>query len=665
MTNNPGKFASRRDKPFNRENLKYVLPAFFILAALVNIFGFYPVLTFHFAVLAVLYAVLFACMFFLEKKSSDLGEKTAVRLYYILFAFILTAAGMSGGIASPLKWAPYLLVFAAVSSRRYLPAIIMLAVTLLSAVRQANEFTLQDIFSFGAAAGFIALYYFTAGKKAAAAGKKPAYDVESRENRDFRVIVSELLEKIMHVYKALLGAETIVFFMKEPGQEGEYTLMMSASSVPEAVDKRYRFKIKEGLLGAAVNKKDFFAFDTGHVKMPYYHSDVEIKEAVTMPVLSGSRVIGAVSADFKQEPHEKDQLRARLHNLAAELVSIMQLFDINSKVISRERRVSMLYEIYGKLNLLDGKKEMMQVFFEEIKAFDVYSGYLAEFLPEEKEFIVTECFNYPSNTAGIKISPRDDEILKYLTATGGHMTVDNVSEKNLRINFKRQNIDKFFIMMLNNKSETFGYIKLDKEKGMNFTEFEVKTLQMIMARITVLLENLKLYEKIKKQATIDGLTGLLNHMTFQEKLAGAMTRKENGYSKAVHLALIDIDYFKKFNDNFGHQEGDRVLKKLAAALLEFSAKHPGTFPARYGGEEFVFVMEDYDQRKAEFLAEEIRVYSDENLRGGDENEKRKITLSIGLAGTDKAKIPREIIKNADDALYAAKEAGRNVVKIFL
>ena len=143
-----------------------------------------------------------------------------------------------------------------------------------------------------------------------------------------------------------------------------------------------------------------------------------------------------------------------------------------------------------------------------------------------------------------------------------------------------------------------------------------------------------------------------------------MTRKDNSYSWSVFLALIDIDFFKKFNDSFGHQEGDRVLKKLAAALQQISAKYPGTFPARYGGEEFVFVMEDCDSRKAASIAEEIRAYSEDNLKGGDDKDKRKITISIGIAGTDKAKIPREIIKNADDALYLAKQEGRNRVKIF-
>jgi diguanylate cyclase (GGDEF)-like protein len=109
-----------------------------------------------------------------------------------------------------------------------------------------------------------------------------------------------------------------------------------------------------------------------------------------------------------------------------------------------------------------------------------------------------------------------------------------------------------------------------------------------------------------------------------------------------------------------------VLKKLAAALKEFTAKHEGCYAARYGGEEFVFVMENYDLYKAGRIAEEIRAYSEENLSSGDSREKRPITLSIGLTSfPDHARNTREMIKNADDALYAAKQEGRNKVKSIL
>jgi diguanylate cyclase (GGDEF)-like protein len=668
QNNSPGRFASRKGTMPAREKVKYVLLSVFCIIMVLNVSGFYPEIPFNALFSAIVYASFFAAFFLLEKNYGMLERRAAARLYYAVFAVMLTFTSVSGGIASPLKWAVYILVFAAAASGLYLHAGIMLALLFISFLRHVSALNAGEIFLFIAAAVFITVYYFTGGKKQEPESEKiPAYDLESgRENRDFRAIASELLEKLLNVYRTLTGAETLLFFLREPAVEGEYSLMMFSSNNPAGIDRDYRMRIKEGILGAAINKKEFFAFDAGGIRMPYYTSRADIKEAVTLPVISGGRIIGAVAADFTAEPAAKEYLKSRLQNLSSELIGIMQLFEINQKVMAREKRVSLLYDIYGKLNLLDGKKEMMRAFFEEIKSFDVYSGYLAEFLPEEKSFEVTESFNYPGNIAGTKFGSREDEIIKYIFETGGHMIVEGAAEKNIRTNFKRMNIDRFFIAMLRSKADIFGFIKLDKEKGFGFNEFEVKTLQMILSRITTLLENIRLYEKIKKQACEDGLTGLYNHFTFQEMLARSLEKKETGEVQYVSLCLIDIDFFKKFNDSFGHQEGDRVLKKLAAALKEFAAKHEGCYAARYGGEEFVFVMENYDLYKAGRIAEEIRAFSEENLSGGDSREKRPITLSIGITSfPGHARNTREMIKSADDALYAAKQEGRNRVKSIL
>jgi diguanylate cyclase (GGDEF)-like protein len=305
----------------------------------------------------------------------------------------------------------------------------------------------------------------------------------------------------------------------------------------------------------------------------------------------------------------------------------------------------------------------MEKFFEEIKKFDICSGYLAEYNSEDRSFSVIEKYNYPDSIIGEKFIIGENELLKYIYNTGKHILINNASDKNIDLNFKRRNIDKFFISLLKSRTEILGFIKLDKETNYIFSDFEIKTIQMLLSKVAVLLENVKLYEKIKIQATEDGLTGLFNHLTFQEKLAQAFERKDKGEISCLSLALIDIDFFKKFNDSFGHQEGDRVLIKMANMLKEFSKENKNTWAARYGGEEFVFVMEDYDIRSAFELMDEIRKFSEANLKGGNDREQRAITLSIGVAAYPYyTKNARELIKVADDALYLAKQEGRNRVK---
>jgi diguanylate cyclase (GGDEF)-like protein len=135
------------------------------------------------------------------------------------------------------------------------------------------------------------------------------------------------------------------------------------------------------------------------------------------------------------------------------------------------------------------------------------------------------------------------------------------------------------------------------------------------------------------------------------------------------LLLIDIDYFKRYNDHYGHQAGDDCLKTVATTLAR-AAERPGEMVARYGGEEFAVVLPACDGRTATALAEKMRArISDLHLPHAGSLVSDHVTISIGVASfmadRDAAKsFPDEfaMINEADLALYAAKEAGRNRVQ---
>ena len=169
----------------------------------------------------------------------------------------------------------------------------------------------------------------------------------------------------------------------------------------------------------------------------------------------------------------------------------------------------------------------------------------------------------------------------------------------------------------------------------------------------------KEYEsKIKYLSFHDKLTDLYNRAYFEEELK----RLNNKRNLPISIIIGDVNNLKVINDTFGHQEGDRVLQKTALMLKSFEKKHEGSLAARYGGEEFVFVMQGANLRAAAAAAEEIRAYAGKNISGGNGKEQRRITLSIGVASLpETAKSQRELIKNADEMLYAAKEQGRDRV----
>lgn len=170
-------------------------------------------------------------------------------------------------------------------------------------------------------------------------------------------------------------------------------------------------------------------------------------------------------------------------------------------------------------------------------------------------------------------------------------------------------------------------------------------------------------KKLEDMVNFDGLTNVYNHRYFQDKLKEKIEigRKEN---KPVSMIFIDIDYFKHYNDLYGHQKGDNILRELAEIVTK-SVREKDVV-ARYGGEEFAVILEDTTERETLEIAERIRANVEETYFDGEENQpKGKITASIGISVfPDKAKDELELIKSADDALYRAKFFNKNRVETY-
>lgn len=170
-------------------------------------------------------------------------------------------------------------------------------------------------------------------------------------------------------------------------------------------------------------------------------------------------------------------------------------------------------------------------------------------------------------------------------------------------------------------------------------------------------------ERLKNLANEDGLTGVYNHRFFQDSLRMKIISSEK-QNKPVSLIFIDIDYFKHYNDLYGHQKGDAVLKKLGNLLKDNIRK--GDIAARYGGEEFAVILPNTIEEEAILIAENIRSLVEKTYFEGEENQPNgKITISMGISTyPDKAKNDRELINSADDALYRAKFFNKNRVETY-
>jgi diguanylate cyclase len=166
-------------------------------------------------------------------------------------------------------------------------------------------------------------------------------------------------------------------------------------------------------------------------------------------------------------------------------------------------------------------------------------------------------------------------------------------------------------------------------------------------------------DEVRRESMLDPLTKIFNRKSFDEGMLKAFADAELGTSFC--LMLLDIDHFKRFNDTWGHQTGDQVLR-LVAMTLKSNIKGKD-MAARYGGEEFAAILPETDLEGAIIVADNIRkaVQAKELLKRSTNEKLGRITASFGVAVFRAGDTPSTIIERADRCLYAAKHAGRNRV----
>ena len=188
---------------------------------------------------------------------------------------------------------------------------------------------------------------------------------------------------------------------------------------------------------------------------------------------------------------------------------------------------------------------------------------------------------------------------------------------------------------------------------------ENKSLETQLAETTAelvrLRENL---DKVRRDAMTDGLTGLTNRKAFDEHLE-TLCEQAEAEARPVTLAIIDIDHFKGFNDAWGHQIGDQVLRYVSSVIGRMGS--PPRVAARYGGEEFAIIFPNEGGRTAEAVLEEIRIeVGSRSLKRRSTNEDLgAITVSAGFAERLAGESISNLIERADAAMYASKRGGRN------
>lgn len=204
------------------------------------------------------------------------------------------------------------------------------------------------------------------------------------------------------------------------------------------------------------------------------------------------------------------------------------------------------------------------------------------------------------------------------------------------------------------KEKSMGVVNFGRDQTEGFSTHDVKMLTLVANQIALGLANAKLYTQTRELSVTDELTGVYNRRHFGQVLQLEWKRAVR-FKRELSLLMLDVDYFKRYNDSFGHLKGDEILRGLGK-LLNQNLREVDTV-ARFGGEEFIVLLPDTDKRGGLAVAEKLRHLIQETMDG--------ITVSIGVASfPDDVTEIDDLIDHADIALYEAKDHGRNRVYLY-
>ncbi len=194
------------------------------------------------------------------------------------------------------------------------------------------------------------------------------------------------------------------------------------------------------------------------------------------------------------------------------------------------------------------------------------------------------------------------------------------------------------------------------KEGFKFNSEDMIFAYMLSDIVSSILVRIRYLEKLDEYSVTDSLTGIYNKREFYKRIFEEIKRSSM-YNKKLSVVIFDLDGFKEWNDTYGHLEGDKVLKELGNLLKE--RLRNTDIPFRFGGDEFVIIMPDTSADNAGKAMEDISFRVKELIL----DKRKKITLSIGIAEYKPNETVEEFIERADKAMYAAKNAGKNKIKI--
>jgi diguanylate cyclase (GGDEF)-like protein len=464
--------------------------------------------------------------------------------------------------------------------------------------------------------------------------------------------LDEVLQRILAIAHDYFHLRNVAILLLERQTQELY--VRSQIGWDEGQDKT-RLPLGHGITGAAALKKQpVYAPDVS--KDPrYFCSAKSTRSELAVPLMVRDQVVGVLDCQSD-----------RLDHFDAETIDLLTLFSTQASIALQNARLYSLEQQRARqlqaINaiaqhttaVLDLEELLGRVCGLIHDAFQV--SHVSLLLREDHDLVLRAHHGTltPQIPAGGRFPARAEPWAGILSATGTVMEGD-LAGAPATAKFFAESASRMCIPLVS-FGQVLGVLALDSATPDAFRDGDLQSLESVADICATAIQNAHYVERVKQLAYLDGLTGIFNRRLFEMRIMEEIERARR-YGTGMAVIMADIDQFKRLNDEFGHVLGDEVLRQVSSVFSQQLRKIDVV--CRYGGEEFGILLSQTSAQHAMSVAEKLRkVVEGWQFPGVP----RTVTISAGAAAfPDHGTTRDELVRAADSALYAAKQAGRNHV----
>ena len=471
---------------------------------------------------------------------------------------------------------------------------------------------------------------------------------------------------VLEVAQAALQTNTVAVFLL--ASDDRSLMLHDCRSTSERV-QRERFSAAEGIFGALLKRGVAVRMNHPAALKGVTHYEPmgpSVRALVAVPIAEGTGLLrGVLVADRLDDRPFSDEDERLLSVIAGEVLRAIEVERVMSYIRHSRDEKDRFFRAIEELNRAGAPEQVFRAVVESARQVAPLDFCAVTLVSEESQHRIHRVVR----VSGVTSAGRALEgatfadnagLVANVVRYGAPLPGRDAGSMDRQIIFddhtQIRGLQSLKIFPLVAGERILGTLVTGSRRRAAFDDDELRMLEVIAIQAAQAVLRAQLFQQMETMATTDGLTGLVNHRTFQGRFDDALATARR-YGRRTSFILSDIDHFKSVNDTHGHPTGDQVLRGVARILKDEA--RDTDIVARYGGEEFAVIMPETDAKGAFAIAERIRERVEKEVFQTEQGP-LKVTLSLGISTfPDSAPEKQPLIDLADQCLYFAKRHGRN------